>query len=82
MIALGICSERRTPYTYDGPSASRPWPANVIDLLLWAQIVHAVFGIALLRGRRWGAVGVSLPLVLSAFWFGLHAVMAITGLWL
>ena len=82
MIALGVHFERRTPYTHDGPSAVRPWPANLIEPLCWVQIVHAVFGIVLLRGRRWLALGAGLSLVIAAFYFGLYAIMKITGIWL
>lgn len=77
MMALGILFERKTPYS--GPL---PWPASVIEGLLWIQLVHALLGVIVLRGRRWAALGCGTLSVLVTGWVALHCSMSVTGVWL
>jgi len=77
IMALGVFFERQRP-----SNGARPWPAPVIEALLWVQLIHALLGVVIFVGRRWVAFGIGILSILMIGWIALWCLMAVTGVWL
>jgi hypothetical protein len=71
-----------TVFEAESDLAVNPWAERAVEILLWVQLIHALAGVVVLRGRRWPALGLGIFSVLTTGWISFHAMMAITATWL
>jgi hypothetical protein len=77
MMTLGFVFHRDRPF-----SGAQPWPASLIEVLLWLQVIEVLLGVIILKGWRWQAFGIANLSILASLWIALHAFMSVTGVWL
>ncbi len=57
------------------------WSTDSIAPLLWLQLIHAVAGIVLLKGRRWTAFGIAFPSIIITYFIAAGCTRFVTGIW-
>jgi hypothetical protein len=77
IVALAILFERDRP-----PPSGKPWASYAIGILALFQLLHAMAGVLLLRGRRWQALAIGVASVIGTGVLSAFASMAVTGIWL